>query len=78
MDELVKAHIPHRIAGEKTLLERAPIKDALAYCQVALNPHYDVAFSRILNVPARKLGAPARTQLCQAQRLLRASCMLYC
>ena len=64
MSALVEADIPHRIVGELTLMERGPVKDALAYCALAVNPHNDNAFARILVRPTRHIGAPASLPCC--------------
>src|SRR5262249_7886621 len=36
--------------------ERKEIKDALAYLRLLINPHDDVSFRRVVNVPARGVG----------------------
>jgi len=36
--------------------DRKEIKDILAYLRIILNPSDPVAFKRIVNVPARKIG----------------------
>jgi len=36
--------------------ERKEIKDALAYLRLVINPHDDVSFRRVVNVPARGIG----------------------
>ena len=54
---LLEASIPFKIVGGTTLLESTLVKDALAYCRLALNLNDDPSFMRILNKPARKLGA---------------------
>lgn len=48
--------IPYRVYGGLRFFERAEIKDALAYLRMALQPHDDNAFERIVNVPARAIG----------------------
>lgn len=49
--------IPYKIVGGVRFYERKEIKDVLAYLQLVQNPHSDVSLLRILNVPARKIGA---------------------
>ncbi len=48
--------LPHRIVGSKAFYERREIKDAVAYLRIVVNPHDDLAFLRIVNVPARGVG----------------------
>lgn len=49
--------IPYRIVGGIRFYERKEIKDMLAYLRVIQNPNYSVSFTRIINVPTRKIGA---------------------
>lgn len=53
--ELRRLHIPYRVKGVQSLVDRKEIKDILAYLQCALRPH-DVSLRRILNVPQRGMG----------------------
>ncbi|MFR1031605.1 MAG: ATP-dependent helicase [Alphaproteobacteria bacterium] len=48
---------PHQVIGGPKFYERAEIRDALAYFRVVLQPHDDLAFERIINKPARGIGA---------------------
>ncbi|MHB1513619.1 DNA helicase II [Acidiferrobacter sp.] len=54
---LVRAGIPYRVYGGLRFFDRAEVKDALAYLRLALNVHDDTAFERVVNVPARGIGA---------------------
>lgn len=49
-------NIPYRIVGGVKFYERMEIKDILAYMKLILNPSDDVAFKRVINVPARGIG----------------------
>lgn len=49
--------LPYRIVGGIKFYERKEIKDMLAYLRVLQNPSDSVSLSRIINVPARKIGA---------------------
>lgn len=53
--QLRKAQIPYAITGGTGLFDRKESKDVLAYLRCALNPN-EIAFRRILNVPARGIG----------------------
>ena len=55
-DALRRAGTPYRIIGGVRFYERKEVKDALAYLKLILNPHDDVSFRRVVNVPARGIG----------------------
>lgn len=48
--------IPYKIVGGMKFYERMEIKDIFAYMKLVLNPGDDIAFKRIVNVPARGIG----------------------
>ena len=48
--------IPYRIVGALRFLEREEIKDIIALLSLLLNPDDAVAFTRIINKPARGIG----------------------
>ncbi|MBL8113033.1 MAG: UvrD-helicase domain-containing protein [Acidobacteria bacterium] len=56
-DELLRAKLPYILVGGTRFYERAEIKDALAYLRLSRNPADDVSFRRVVNVPARGVGA---------------------
>ncbi|KAF4597533.1 hypothetical protein EYR40_007995 [Pleurotus pulmonarius] len=60
---LQKSSIPCRILGGHKFFERMEIKDLLAYLQLVDNPQFTPAFSRVINVPARGIGAKTITEL---------------
>jgi len=55
--------LAYRIAGGTRFFDRAEIRDLVAYLRLARNPADDVAFTRVLNTPARGLGARALEQI---------------
>lgn len=55
--ELLSAGIPYRVYGGLRFFERAEIKDALAYLRLIANRDSDGAFERVINQPARGIGA---------------------
>jgi DNA helicase-2/ATP-dependent DNA helicase PcrA len=55
-DALMRDGIPYRIVGGVRFYERKETKDALAYLKLVLNPHDDVSFRRVVNVPPRGIG----------------------
>lgn len=56
-DELRKCNMPYRIVGGQAFYQRKEIKDTLAYMRVAVNPNDSEALRRIINYPARGIGA---------------------
>jgi DNA helicase-2/ATP-dependent DNA helicase PcrA len=56
-EALISARIPYRVYGGLRFFERAEIKDALAYLRLAANRDDDAAFERVVNLPARGIGA---------------------
>jgi DNA helicase II / ATP-dependent DNA helicase PcrA len=65
---LFTAAIPYRVYGGQRFFERAEIKHAIAYLQLMDNPHNDSAFMRVVNFPARGIGARSIEQLQDAAR----------
>ena len=51
------AGIPYVIARGTAFYERKEIKDALAYLRLVANPSDEVSLRRVVNVPARGIGA---------------------
>ena len=49
--------VPYKIYGGMKFFDRAEVKDMLAYLCVINNPTDDLRLRRIINVPARKIGA---------------------
>ena len=58
--------VPYRIIGGTRFFDRAEVKDMLAYLWVIQNPADDLRLRRIINIPARGIGAKT---LEQAERL---------
>jgi len=54
---LINARIPYRVYGGLRFFERAEIKDALAYLRLISNRDDDSSFERVVNRPARGIGA---------------------
>jgi len=55
--------IPHVLVGGQRFYERKEIKDMLAYLRLTFNTRDDVSFRRVVNVPARSIGASSMTAL---------------
>lgn len=62
-EALMTLRIPHVLVGGVRFYDRKEIKDMLAYLRLTLNPNDDVAFRRIVNVPARSIGPSAMSQI---------------
>ncbi len=62
---LVREGMPYRVYGGLRFFERAEIRDVLAYLRLVLNRHDDMAFDRVVNVPARGIGAVTLERLRQ-------------
>ncbi|MEK2688973.1 ATP-dependent helicase [Bdellovibrio sp. GT3] len=55
-EQLRTTGIPYRLVGGVRFYERMEIKDILCYLKLSINPADDIAFKRIINVPARGIG----------------------
>jgi DNA helicase-2/ATP-dependent DNA helicase PcrA len=65
---LFSAGLPYRVYGGLRFFERQEIKHALAYLRLIANADDDTAFARVVNFPARGIGARSIEQLQDAAR----------
>ncbi|MBC7942285.1 MAG: UvrD-helicase domain-containing protein, partial [Chitinophagaceae bacterium] len=65
---LFNAGVPYRVYGGLRFFERAEVKHALAYLRLVENPNDDTSFLRVVNFPARGIGARSIEQLQDAAR----------
>jgi DNA helicase-2/ATP-dependent DNA helicase PcrA len=65
---LFSAGLPYRVYGGLRFFERAEIKHALAYLRLIANPEDDTALLRVINFPARGIGARSLEQLQETAR----------
>jgi DNA helicase-2/ATP-dependent DNA helicase PcrA len=56
-EELTRRRVPHRVIGGLRFWQRSEVKDALAYLRLAVRPDDLLAFERVVNKPARGIGA---------------------
>jgi DNA helicase-2/ATP-dependent DNA helicase PcrA len=65
---LFNAGLPYRVYGGLRFFERAEIKHALAYLRLIANSNDDTAFARVVNFPARGIGARSLENLQDAAK----------
>ena len=63
------ARVPYHVTGGAAFLERAEVKDLLAYLRLIANPDDDAAFLRVANVPRRDIGATSLEKLGEVAQL---------
>ena len=57
------ARVPYHVTGGTAFLDRAEVKDLLAYLRLINNPDDDAAFLRVVNLPRRDIGATTLEKL---------------
>ncbi|WP_410880176.1 ATP-dependent helicase [Myroides sp. DW712] len=62
-DALRKRDIPYRIYGGLSFYQRKEIKDVLSYLRLIINPKDEEALVRVINYPARGIGATTLDKL---------------
>ena len=62
-EEFRKQGIPYRIFGGLSFYQRKEIKDIIAYFRMVANPDDEEAFKRIINYPARGIGATTQNKI---------------
>ena len=67
-EALRKRNLPYQIYSGNSFFERAEVKDMMAYLKLAVNPNDDESFRRVLNTPARGIGATSEDALVNAAR----------
>jgi superfamily I DNA/RNA helicase len=59
-EEQLRLHaVPYRVVGGQEFLERREVKDVLSYVRLIARPKDELAFRRVVNLPARGLGEGA-------------------
>lgn len=64
--QLLKQKIPYSVWGGVRFFERKEIKDVICYLRLIASDSDDMAFRRIINLPARKFGAVSMKHLREA------------
>ncbi len=65
-EALRKRNIPYKIYGGLSFYQRKEIKDLLSYFRLVINPKDNEALKRVINYPARGIGATTLAKLEQA------------
>ena len=71
-EAFIREKIPYRVVGAK-FYERLEIRDAVAYLRLLVQSADDLAFERIINTPARGLGAKTIEQIRRVARAAKLS-----
>ena len=58
-EEFTRRRMPHRVIGGLRFWQRAEVRDAIAYLRLLIRTDDVLAFERVVNVPARGIGAAA-------------------
>lgn len=67
-EAFLRARMPYKIVGGTRFYERKEIKDALAYLRLVYQPDDRISFERVVNTPARGLGAKSLERLAEFSR----------
>ncbi len=62
-DALVRYGVPYRLVGGTRFYQRREVKDIVAYLRLVANPADGISFQRVVNVPARGVGAKTLSEL---------------
>jgi DNA helicase-2/ATP-dependent DNA helicase PcrA len=72
-EALMRQGLPYTVVGGVGFYERREVKDLLAYLRLVVNPADGMALRRVLNVPARGIGAKTVEEIARVASERRAS-----
>lgn len=72
-DAMIQKQVPYVVCSGTNFFERMEVKDLTAYFRLSVNPDDDEAFLRVINKPARGVGANAQERLSTLARSLNLS-----
>ena len=69
----IRGNLPYRLVGATRFYGRREVKDVIAFLRLVHNPNDTVSLNRIINVPARGIGAKTVETLFKAAEIAQAS-----
>ncbi len=62
-EAFLQANLPYKLVGAQRFYGRREVKDIIAYLRLAHNPYDEISLTRVINVPARGIGAKSMIAL---------------